>query len=77
MSSRRDSNRNRRPTFFDYRQIPTPQEYLLINPKRPCVEQYVRQAENQWLLTVWQGISQKLPLPSLQIALKISMLALS
>ena len=34
-------DRDRGTKFFDYRQIPTLQEYLLITQDRPCVEQYL------------------------------------
>lgn len=66
------ADRDRGTKFFDYRQIPTLQEYLLISQDRPCVEQYLRQAEYQWLLTIWQDITQELLLPSLQTSLKLS-----
>lgn len=65
-------DRDRGTKFFDYRQIPTLQEYLLISQDRPCVEQYLRQAEYQWLLTIWQDIRQELLLPSLQTSVKLS-----
>ncbi len=65
-------DRDRGTKFFDYRQIPTLQEYLLISQDRPCVEQYLRQAEHQWLLTIWQDMTQELTLPSLQTSLKLS-----
>lgn len=65
-------DRDRGTKFFDYRQIPTLQEYLLISQDRPSIEQYLRQAERQWLLTIWQDMTQELTLPSLQTSLKLS-----
>src|SRR5262249_44461119 len=44
--------------FGHYRQIPSLQEYVLVAQDRPLVERYVRQADNSWLLTVFEGLSQ-------------------
>src|SRR5262249_28209470 len=47
--------------FGHYRQIPSLQEYVLVAQDRPLVERYVRQADNSWLLTVFEGLSQTFP----------------
>ena len=51
--------------FEGYQQIPALQEYLLIAQDRPRVEQYARQAEGQWLLTVATGLDGAVSLPSI------------
>jgi Uma2 family endonuclease len=51
--------------FEGYQQIPALQEYLLIAQDRPRVEQYARQAEGQWLLTVTNGLDGVVSLPSI------------
>jgi Uma2 family endonuclease len=44
--------------FGHYRQIPSLQEFVLVAQDQPLVERYVRQADNSWLLTVFEGLSQ-------------------
>jgi Uma2 family endonuclease len=44
--------------FGHYRQIPSLQEYVLVAQDQPLVERYVRQADDSWLLTVFQGLEQ-------------------
>ena len=48
--------------FEAYRTIPTLQEYLLIDQYNPHVEQYVKQAENQWLFTEHRDLDQSFAL---------------
>ncbi|MGJ3253558.1 MAG: Uma2 family endonuclease [Elainellaceae cyanobacterium] len=55
--------------FEAYRTIPTFQEYLLIDQYKPHVEQYVKQAENQWLFTEYYSQSLTLQSVSVEIAL--------
>ena len=51
--------------FEDDQQIPALQEYLLIAQDRPRVEQYARQAEGRWHLTVATGLDGMVSLPSI------------
>ena len=44
--------------FGHYRQLPSVQEYVLVAQDRPLVERYVRQADNNWLLTVFSDLVQ-------------------
>jgi len=44
--------------FGHYRQVPSLQEYVLVAQDRPLVERYVRQADNSWLLSVFDQPSQ-------------------
>lgn len=55
--------------FAAYRTIPSLQDYLLIAQDSPQVEQYVKQAENQWLLTEHQGLEASLELSSVEVAI--------
>ena len=58
--------------FEAYRTIATFQEYLLIAQDRPYVEQYVKQAENQWLLTEYRGLEQSVTLQSGAVTIALS-----
>jgi Uma2 family endonuclease len=51
--------------FGHYRQIPSLQEYILIAQDRPLVERYVRQADNSWLLTVFDQLEMVFPFVSI------------
>lgn len=53
--------------FEAYRTIPTLQEYLLIDQYSPHVEQYVKQAENQWLFTEHRDLGQNFVLQSVSV----------
>lgn len=64
--------RDRGDKFAAYRTIPTFQEYLLIQQKKPHVEQYVKQAENQWLLTEHRGLDKTMTLQSLNIEIALA-----
>ncbi|MGB0562088.1 MAG: Uma2 family endonuclease [Spirulinaceae cyanobacterium] len=56
---------DRTEKFAAYRTIASFQEYLLIDQSRPYVEQYVKQAANQWLFTEHIGLDKTLTLRSL------------
>lgn len=59
--------------FAAYRTIPTFQEYLLIAAQdKPHVEQYTKQAENQWLLTEHRGLDKTITLSSLNIEITLA-----
>jgi len=57
--------------FEAYRSIPTFQEYLLIDQRRPRVEQFIRQSDRQWLLTAHEGKATDLSLSSLPVTLRL------
>jgi Uma2 family endonuclease len=44
--------------FGHYRQLPSVHEYVLVAQDRPLVEPYVRQADNSWVLTVFNDLAQ-------------------
>ncbi|NEQ33521.1 MAG: Uma2 family endonuclease [Leptolyngbya sp. SIO4C5] len=57
--------------FAAYRTIPTLQEYLLIEQSKPAVEQFVKQSENQWLLTAYSGLEAKVKLASIEVEIAL------
>ena len=58
--------------FTHYRRLPSLQEYVLISQDRPLVEHYVRQGQDEWLLTEQSSLQDTLILPSIQCQLPLS-----
>lgn len=58
--------------FENYRQIPSLLEYLLVSQRAPRVEQYIRQAEGDWLLRETSQLKGILRLPTLQVELALA-----
>jgi Uma2 family endonuclease len=58
--------------FTHYRRLPSLQEYVLISQDRPLVEHYVRQGQDEWLLTEQSSLEDTLVLPSVQCQLPLS-----
>lgn len=58
--------------FAAYRTISTLQEYLLIEQSKPAVEQFVKQTENQWLLTAHSGLEAKVKLQSVEVEIALA-----
>ncbi|MEL6490789.1 MAG: Uma2 family endonuclease [Cyanobacteria bacterium J06634_6] len=58
--------------FAHYRTINSFQEYLLIEQYRPRVEHYVKQGENQWLLTEHSGLEATFHLSSVDVEIALS-----
>ena len=58
--------------FAAYRTIDTLQEYLLIDKYRTHVEQYVKQAEQQWLFTEYNGFDKTAALASVQVEISLT-----
>jgi len=58
--------------FQHYRTLEALQEYLLIAQDSYRVEHYVRQADNQWLLSDVSRIDATLTLPSIQCELLVA-----
>ena len=44
--------------FDHYQQIPSLQEYVLVSQDKPLIERYVRQPDNDWLLTEFSGLDR-------------------
>lgn len=58
--------------FDEYRSIATLQEYLLVAQDRQQAEHYVRQADNQWLLTIHTQPDETINFPSLNCQLTLA-----
>ena len=58
--------------FDEYRSIASLREYLLIAQDRKQVEHYVRQSDNQWLLTIYTEPHQAIQMPSLNCQLTLA-----
>jgi len=58
--------------FTHYRRLPSLDEYVLISQDRPLVEHYVRQGEDEWLLTEQTSLQDTLVLPSIDCRLPLS-----
>ncbi len=56
--------------FSRYRQIESLQEYVLVAQDKICVEIFRRQ-ENNWMLTDFQNLEERLPLVSVQCELPL------
>ncbi|MGE0127715.1 MAG: Uma2 family endonuclease [Blastocatellales bacterium] len=69
-TSTKDIDRNDKAE--EYRTIPSLQEYLLIAQDRCHVEHYVRQGDNQWLLTEFNSLQDATVLPSINCRLAMS-----
>ena len=65
-----DYDRGRK--FIHYRRLPSLHEYVLISQHRPLVEHYVRQGQDEWLLTEQSSLQDTLVLPSIQCQLPLS-----
>jgi Uma2 family endonuclease len=58
--------------FEHYRQISSLQEYILVSQSGPRLEQFLRQANNEWLLREAFGLNATLTLPSLEITISLA-----
>jgi Uma2 family endonuclease len=58
--------------FAHYRRIPSLAEYLLISQDKYSIEQYVRQPDNQWLLSEVSRLEGSVRLPSINCTLLLS-----
>ena len=65
-----DYDRGRK--FTHYRRLPSLHEFVLISQDRPLVEHYVRQGQDEWLLTEQSSLEDTLVLPSIQCQLPLS-----
>ena len=64
-------NYDRGEKFRRYSNLDSLQEYLLIAQDTPRIERYLRQANNEWLLTEVAGLDATLELPSIQCTLAL------
>jgi len=70
--SRTTADYDRGEKFEHYRRLPSLREYLLVAQHRRQVMQYVRQADNAWLLTETGESGDSLYLPSLDCHLLLA-----
>ena len=70
--SKSTKNYDRGEKFEDYRSISSFQEYVLIDPTKPHVEHYCKQSTNQWLLSEYSQLEDRLEISSLGIELNLA-----
>ncbi len=58
--------------FLAYQQIESLTDFLLISQDKPLVEHFERQAGGQWLYTPHKGLSESVPLPSIDCVLPLA-----
>ena len=58
--------------FAHYRTVVSLAEYLLVSQDQPRIEQYVRQADNDWLLHEATNLTETIQLPSIECDLTLS-----
>lgn len=58
--------------FEHYRQIPSLRAYLLVSQREPRVEMFARQPDGQWLWREAVGMSARLEVPALKLALPLA-----
>jgi Uma2 family endonuclease len=63
---------DRNEKFFEYRQIPSLQEYILISQDSPRVERFLRQESGEWLFVEVLGLDGVLDLPSIGCKLALA-----
>ena len=55
--------------FVNYRTVPSIREYVLVAQDQVLVERYVRQADDQWLLTTFDDLESEVELETLSCRL--------
>lgn len=58
--------------FAAYRTLPTFHEYLLIDQSSPHIEQYIKQADKQWLFKEYDGLECIIQLYSVSLELALA-----
>ena len=58
--------------FAHYRRLATLKDYVMVSQRKPSVEHYTRQADDQWVLTDIRGLDRVLHLPSIGCDLPLS-----
>jgi len=58
--------------FVQYRCVASLQEYVLVAQDRPLVERYVRQADDSWLLTAFDDLTQMLSFTSIPVQMTLA-----
>jgi Uma2 family endonuclease len=63
---------DRTAKFQLYKSIASFREYLLVSQKEPCITQFVRQADDNWMPNEVMGLDSNLYLPTLDRTLALS-----
>jgi Uma2 family endonuclease len=58
--------------FEHYRKVDSLAEYLLVSQERHHIDHYVRQADNQWLLSEASSLEDRIKLPSINCLLTLN-----
>ena len=58
--------------FAHYRKLESLTDYLLVSQTKHRVEHYVRQPDNQWLLSETEGLENTLPIGSINCVLSLA-----
>jgi Uma2 family endonuclease len=58
--------------FAHYRRVESLSEYLLISQDKYRIEQFVRQPDNQWLMSEVSKLDERIELPSIKCTLLLS-----
>jgi Uma2 family endonuclease len=58
--------------FAQYRRIESLREYVLISQNKSRIEHYMRQSDNQWLMSEVSRLEERLDLPSINCTLLLS-----
>ena len=70
--SKSTENYDRGRKFENYRRLESLTEYLLIAQYRPYIEHYMRQADNQWLLSETKELQDVIELPTIECKLALA-----
>lgn len=70
--SKSTENYDRGRKFENYRRLESLTEYLLIAQDRPYIEHYMRQADNQWLLSETKELQDVIELPTIECKLALA-----
>ncbi|MEW6128263.1 MAG: Uma2 family endonuclease [Acidobacteriota bacterium] len=58
--------------FFQYQQIPTFTDYILVSQDEPRLEHYAKQKNGTWVLTMVEGLKGNLTIPALGCKVRLS-----
>ena len=58
--------------FENYWSVPSLQEYVLVSQHRPLVQRFLRQADNKWLLTNFESLSDVAVFTSVDVAIPLA-----
>ena len=58
--------------FEDYRTLESLTDYLLISLDSASIEHRMRQHDNRWLLSIYQGLDSVVPIPTIGCELSLS-----